>query len=106
MVGALHTIFKYVDHGITATNAEKATAVIWSDIDDEDLTVLVEVIVDSGKKSRIVATAVKQVVKANNMLRIGVITAPRFIQTAKFYSDHGGFVFPFFGGGKQVETTN
>jgi hypothetical protein len=102
MVGTLHTIFRYIDVGITATNREKATAVIWSDIDDEDLTTLVEVIIDSGKRSRIVATAVKQAVRANNLLKVGVITAPRFMATIKHYSDHGGFVFPFFAGQKET----
>lgn len=104
MNSVFRTIFRYTDSGITATNRDKAQAVIWSDIDDEDIGVLIEVTIGGAKKSRIVATAVRQVSKAHNLLRLGIITGPRFMQTVKFYSDHGGFVLPF--GGNQNEIIN
>ena len=93
----MSTIFRYMDEGITATNREKAKAVIWSDMDDDDIDVFVEVIIGSAKKSRIVATAVRQVSKSYAMLRLGIITGPRFMATVKHYQNHGGFVLPFFG---------
>lgn len=96
------TIFQLMDKGITATNQERAIAVIWSDMDDEDIGVLVDVTIDGAKRSRIVATAVRQVSRAHNMLRVGLITGPRFLATVRHYSQHGGFVLPF-GGGRYIE---
>lgn len=91
MSAVLLTIFRYMDEGITATNAHKVRAQIWSDMDDDDLSVFVEVLIGGAKKSRIVATAVRQVAKAHNMLRIGIITGPRFMATVKHYQNNGGF---------------
>jgi hypothetical protein len=95
MNGVFVTIFRYMDEGITATNRNKARAKIWGDIYDDDISVLVEVMLGGAKKSRIVATAVRKVSNAHNLLRIGIITGPRFMQTVKFYQNNGGFVFPF-----------
>lgn len=95
--GVLLTIFRYVDMGITNTNRDRATAYIWQDIDDEDLGVLVQVLVEGAKKSRIVATAVKQVSKAHTLLKVGAITAPKFMATVDHYKSHGGFALNLFG---------
>lgn len=97
MSGVLLTIFRYMDEGISATNREKAKAKIWSDMDDDDVGVLVDVLIDGAKRSRIVATAVRQVTRSYNLLRVGIITGPRFMQTVQHYQKHGGFTFPFGG---------
>lgn len=91
-------IFKYVDLAITHTNAEKAPAAIWSMMDDDDLAVFVEVTINGAKKSRILATGVRKVVASYNLLRLGIITAPRFMETVQHYRAHGGFILPWMGG--------
>lgn len=88
-------LFKYADQFITMTNAEKAEAKIWSMIDDEDIAVLVSVVMDGAKQSKILATGVRKITKQYRLLRIGLITAPKLYETAAFYKLHGGFVLPW-----------
>lgn len=102
MVKVFVTLFQYFDQTITYTNREQAKAVIWSDIDDEDIKILVSVVIDGGKRSRIVATAVRQVNRSYNLLRVGIITGPRFVETFQFYASHGGFTVPMNFGGKRT----
>lgn len=89
------TVFRWMDYGITQTNKAKAVAVIWSDIDDSDILVLVEETIAAAKRSRIVATGVRQLSRAHRLLRLGIITGPRFMQTVKHYSNNGGFILPW-----------
>lgn len=89
--GMLSFIFRYTDKGISVTNRERAKAEIWQDIDDEDLDIIATHLVDMAKASRVVATAVRKLSNSYRLLQIGLITTPRFIQTAQFYSQHGGF---------------
>lgn len=89
--GMLQFVFKYADTGISVTNKDRAQATIWRAIDDEDMDIIAGHFVDMAKASRIVATAVRRMSNSYRLLQIGVITAPRFMQTAQFYSQHGGF---------------
>jgi hypothetical protein len=93
--GWLDFIFRQMDKFISATNRDRAEAEIWQEIDAEDIDIIANHLVDMAKASRIVATAVRRISNSFRMLQIGLITAPKFIQTAQFYSQHGGFtLFP------------
>jgi hypothetical protein len=97
MVEILQTVFRYVDMGITMTNAERAEAYIWRTIDPEDCKVIAELLIEAGKKNRVVATGVRRLAMSYKLLQVGIITVPRFIQTYQHYAQHGGFAL--FGGG-------
>ena len=104
LMKALETVFEYADTFITHTNRKTKEAKIWSSIDKEDLEILAEEMIDSAKRSKIVATATRKVVAAHRMLRVGLITLPRFIQTYKHYTKNGGFMlFPIPENEKVVE---
>jgi hypothetical protein len=73
------------------SNREKAEAHVWSAIDDEDIEIISEHLVEMGKASKVVATAVRRMTNSYRLLQIGLITLPKFIQTYQFYASHGGF---------------
>ena len=98
IVSALQQVFKYADLGITHTNAERAEAYIWQTIDPEDCKAIAELLIDAGKKNRLIATGVRRVAMSYKLLQVGIITIPRFIESYRHYADHGGF--QVFGGGR------
>jgi hypothetical protein len=89
--GLLEFIFRHADKGITISNRNRAEAHIWSSIDDEDIDIIATHLVEMGKASRIVATAVRRMTNSYRLLQIGLITLPKFIQTYQFYAANGGF---------------
>lgn len=89
--GLIEFVFRYIDKGISISNRDQATAEIWSEIDEEDVGIIAGHLVDMAQASRFVATAVRRMSNSYRLLQIGLITTPRFIQTAQFYSAHGGF---------------
>lgn len=89
--GLLEFIFRHADKGITISNRNRAEAHIWSSIDDEDIEIIATHLVEMGKASRIVATAVRRMTNSYRLLQIGLITLPKFIQTYQFYAANGGF---------------
>lgn len=91
--GMIDFLFRYLDKGLSLTNRESAEAEIWSEIDDEDMDIIAGHLVDMAQASRIIATAVRRMSNSYRLLQIGIITAPRFVQTAQFYGQHGGFTF-------------
>lgn len=89
--GLLQFLFRHADKGITITNRNRAEAHIWSAIDDEDIDIIASHLVEMGKASKIVATAVRRMTNSYRLLQIGLITLPKFIQTYQFYAANGGF---------------
>jgi hypothetical protein len=86
-----------MDKGISISNRAKNEAQIWSAIDNEDLDIIAGHLVEMGKASKVVATAVRRMTNSYRLLQIGLITLPKFIQTYQFYATNGGFAL---GGGK------
>ena len=92
---ALDVVFWEVDKIISKTNKEHAEAVIWSNIDNDDMDFLAEYLVDGARKNKIIATMVERTVQSHRHMRAGMITGPRVAQTFMFYGQHGGFsLFP------------
>lgn len=87
----LEFVFRHMDKGISISNRNKTEAHIWSAIDDEDINIIAEHLVEMGKASKIVATAVRRMTNSYRLLQIGLITLPKFIQTFQFYQSNGGF---------------
>ena len=100
-VKALSTMGTYVDEVITITNKEMAKAKIWSTITRDEWEVVADMLLADGKKSGVIATAVRATATAYLRLQVGLITLPRVYQTWMFYADHGGFkLFPSVEGKK------
>jgi hypothetical protein len=96
----LEFIFRHMDKGISISNRNKAEAHVWSTIDNEDIDIIAGHLVEMGKASKIVATAVRRMTNSYRLLQIGLITLPKFIQTYQFYAANGGFALGLPGGGK------
>lgn len=93
----LEFVFRHMDKGISVSNRNKAEARIWSSIDDEDIDIIASHLVEMGKASKIVATAVRRMTNSYRLLQIGLITLPKFIQTYQFYAANGGFALALGG---------
>ena len=92
---ALAEIGKYVDEVISITNADAAQAKIWSTITRDEWEVVAAMLIEDGKKSGIIAVAVRATASAYTRLQVGLIVLPRLYETYAFYADHGGFkLFP------------
>jgi hypothetical protein len=87
----LEFVFRHMDKGISISNRQRIEAHIWSTIDGEDLDIIATHLVEMGKASKIVATAVRRMTNSYRLLQIGLITLPKFVQTYQFYASHGGF---------------
>lgn len=87
----LEFVFRHMDKGITVSNRARVEAHIWSAIDSEDIEIISTHLVEMGKGSKIVATAVRRMTNSYRLLQIGLITLPKFIQTFQFYQTNGGF---------------
>lgn len=91
MVNALKKFWQGTDDFISATNRQKAEAIIWQLIDDEDTEYLVDRLLGAGMVSRPVAAAVRGIARSYHLLNTGMILLPRFMASVQFYSQHGGF---------------
>jgi hypothetical protein len=94
----LEFVFRHMDKGITVSNRNRAQAAIWSNIDGEDIDIIASHLVEMGKASKVVATAVRRMTNSYRLLQIGLITLPKFIQTYQFYAENGGFALGLKGG--------
>lgn len=95
MAKTLQTLGKYVDELISLTNSKKAQAKIWGTITLDEWMIIADMLVEDGKKSGIVATAIRATVTAYLRLQAGLIILPRVWETYQFYADNGGFkLFP------------
>lgn len=92
LIEALESCWQGADEIISQTNKLKAEAVIWRLIDREDTEFLANGILRVARKVPAAAFAVRKISEASKLFRAGVIVAPRFIDTVRFYAAHGGFV--------------
>lgn len=98
VVESLRIVFKYTDQGINfTTKDEQARNVyIWGSIDDDELKIIAIALVEGGQRSKVVATAVRQVSRNYQKLQMGIILVPRFVMTVNHYIQNG-FGLPFGG---------
>lgn len=76
------------DDILSHTNKRGVQADIWA-LDDEELTAVVDWLIERGKRTVAAAYAVRQMVQIWQQYQIGVILAPRVWRTALFYSQYG-----------------
>ena len=88
---SIQTFWEYADEGITATNKQRAEARIWRKIDDVETELLADWLIDNAKRSAPVAQMIRGVSRIWDMYAVGLILGPRFVETFRFYSQHGGF---------------
>ena len=91
MVKAFMRFWKYGDEAISATNAERAEAHIWTKIDQRDTEIIVDFLIERGKESAAAAQIARGISNIWNYYAVGLILGPRFVQSFKFYAEHGGF---------------
>ena len=89
LIDAMGDYFHYADELMSGTSANGAEAEIWSSIDDEELGILVDAWLARAQKDPIAAHYAVQAVNSHYKLKIGMILAPRFYQTFRFYVDNG-----------------
>lgn len=87
----LEFLFRHMDKGMSISNRARAESHVWSSIDQEDIEIIAGHLVEMGKASKVVATAVRRMTNSYRLLQIGLITLPKFIQTYQFYQANGGF---------------
>lgn len=95
---ALKVFFQFTDKGIgmTTKNKEAKTVFIWSTIDNEELEVIVTALLESGQRSKLIASSVRNITRNYQKLQMGLILAPRFVLTVQHYLNNG-FNLPFGG---------
>lgn len=81
----------WLDDGISHTNRKRTPAVIWSSMDDSEITVLADALLTYARKHAAGALFVRKVVVGWSYVRVGLIIAPRFFATMQFYAENGGF---------------
>jgi transcriptional regulator with XRE-family HTH domain len=94
LMDGLEAIERGTDTVISNTNKEKAPAVIWQSIDDEDNGFLADQLISMGMRYKPVAWAARGIAHSSRLLRAGMILFPRFWETVQFYADNGGVVVP------------
>lgn len=80
-----------IDDALTATNRHHAECEIWSSMDDSDIATLADTMVRLGKRSSVAAGAVRMTAAGYLNIRALIIIAPRLLETARWYPQHGGF---------------
>ena len=92
---SLQTLGGYADEVISFTNGDQAEAKIWRKITLDEWKIIADMLIEDGKRSGVIATAIRGLVSAYQRLQAGLILGPRLWETYQFYADHGGFkIFP------------
>lgn len=81
LVAALAADLYYVDQFIWNRTADETQMPIWSDMDDEDLTVMARVMLRQGERSPQAATMVRSIVGGSDYISALMLTVPRVIKT-------------------------
>lgn len=81
---------KHADEFIIATTkGHDMTIIIWSNMDDEDIEVLADVMIARAKRSAKAAKIVRDLVSLQEKLKVAVIVAPRLWKTIQTYIAKG-----------------
>lgn len=93
LIDCLTQYTDWLDDAITHTNRKGADAEIWSTMTTDEITILADAMLAYGRKHVLGAIATRQIVVSWGYVKIGVIVAPRFFATMRFYAENG-FGFP------------
>jgi hypothetical protein len=89
LAGAIVVFSDAIDWMISRTNAEHAECDIWH-FDDEEADTLASAWLSLGARSPQAAMTARLAVELSRRYQVGIILAPRFIETFEFYAQHGG----------------
>ncbi len=89
LIDAIIDYFKYTDELMSGTSANGVQAQIWSTIDDEEIGILIDAWLARARVDERMAGYAVAAVNNHYKLKIGLILAPRFYQTFRFYVDNG-----------------
>ncbi|HLZ25046.1 MAG TPA: hypothetical protein VKQ30_23235 [Ktedonobacterales bacterium] len=82
--------WRLADEGISATNARRAEAHIWRQVDREETELVVDFLLSKALESAPAAQIVRGIANIWDYYAVGLILGPRFYKTFRFYADHGG----------------
>lgn len=81
LIAALEADFYYIDQYIWSKTQDVSEAPIWSDLDNEDVTIYARVMLKQGKKSPQAALMVRSIVSGSDYISALMLTIPRVIKT-------------------------
>lgn len=89
LISAFVDLFELLDQAITATTKGHEDVVIWSDMDELEIAILIEPLLTSAMFSEKGAKRVMSIIESHQKLKVGLILAPRFYQTIVKYATLG-----------------
>lgn len=101
LIAALRDYLTWTDEAIwltgrkTRKQQQPAEWAIWSDMDDEEITTVVDGWLGIGQRSAVAAASVRNVVSFWKQIQVAVIIGPRFLKTVRFYAENGGLGLPW-----------
>jgi len=87
LLSALESDFHYLDQYIWYRTQDVTQAPIWSDLDNEDLTVLCSILLKRGQKSPATASVVRGIVNGSTYIDVAMLMGPRFVRTVQVLKD-------------------
>lgn len=90
LLEALTGYSEYLDGILSKTNKAHAESMIWSSMTADEIETLVDTLLLFGKRSAQVALVAREISRSWHMVKVGMILAPRFYATMRFYADNGG----------------
>lgn len=89
LIIGIRTWFDFNDKALSITNRRGAQAEIWSTIPDNEVNILAEFLIERGRRSAVVAHAVRSMVDLWRTYAVALILAPAFWESFVFYMRNG-----------------
>jgi hypothetical protein len=83
LIAALQSGFEYMDKGIWLYAMSADEDPIWSDMADEEVAVLAQILIKRGQRNAETAAVVRTLVDSDIWIQVGAITVPRAVKTYK-----------------------
>lgn len=88
-IAALAWFFGSLDEWIELTNKKHAAPIIWGDMDDEEVSTIVDALMQRAQRSVAAAVAVRGISSAWRYYAVGIILGPRLWHTMRLYMEAG-----------------
>jgi hypothetical protein len=89
LIAALTSYFEYADEAIFATVKTHPPVMIWRSIDDEQIAKIADVWLARAQHDAATAGQIDWLLEQHARIEVGIILAPRFIQTIDLYAKFG-----------------
>lgn len=89
LIGAFQDLFDLLDQAIAATTKGHEEVVIWSDMEDSEIAILIDPLLTSATLSEKGVKRVMAIIESHQKLKVGLILAPRFYATVMKYAKVG-----------------